>query len=101
MNEYGIREQQLDTYRKVSCPEGEYVHTSQRIVNQGWLLQERIINIHDHSLSDEHSESGNLSDDTQTGEDEVDDSRYEHGRCRAVRESFPPVKFRGSGVVKK
>ena len=50
---------------------------------------------------DKHNELGNLSSDIQTREEEVDDSRCEHGCYRAIRESSPPVKFQETGLVEK
>ena len=38
----------------------------------------------------------------KTGEEEVNDGRYEHGCCRAVRKPSPPNKFFvNSGLAKK
>ena len=59
-----------------------------------------MVDIRDGDHSDGHNESGNLNSNIHTGEDEIDDGRYEYGCCGAVGKSFPPIRLsRGSKLV--
>ena len=59
------------------------------------VLRQLVVDIQSESLSDKRNEYGHLSSGIQTEEEEVDDSHYEHGCCRAVRKSSLPVEFLG------
>ena len=58
-----------------------------------------MVDVRDGDRSDGHNESGNLNSNIHTGEEEIDDGRYEYGCFSAVRKSFSPVRFQESDLV--
>jgi len=80
----------MATHRNIFCPRDD-----QRLVPLGPRGVPRLITPEDSQVSDLPNDVGNISSGIKSGEEEVDDSGYEHDCCRAVRKSSPPVKFQG------